>query len=77
MIIFGTSSAAPRVLIVGARSRPYPDEDAVRQAGIPVVEVPDAGHLMMGDNAPGFVSALLRAMPSDHRAPPGLWHAVR
>ncbi|MEV2213271.1 alpha/beta fold hydrolase [Streptomyces sp. NPDC050997] len=62
----------PRVLIVGVRSRPYPDEDAVRQAGIPVLEVPDAGHHMAGDNTPGFVSALLRATPSDHPASPGL-----
>jgi len=49
----------PRALILGARSRPYEDERDVRQAGIPVVEVPDAGHHMMSDNPAGFVSALL------------------
>ncbi|MFD4509441.1 alpha/beta fold hydrolase [Streptomyces sp. NPDC058457] len=62
----------PRVLIVGARSRPYPGEDGVRRAGIPVVEVPDADHHMVTDDAPGFVAALLRALPSDHPASPGL-----
>lgn len=49
----------PRVLLLGSRSRPYPDEHDVRQAGIPVVEVPDAGHHMMRDNPEGFVAALV------------------
>ncbi|MGW1208820.1 alpha/beta fold hydrolase [Streptomyces sp. NPDC002499] len=51
----------PRVMLIGARSRPYEDEHAVRQAGIPVVEVPDAGHHMMRDNPEGFVAALVEA----------------
>ncbi|MBK3563012.1 alpha/beta fold hydrolase [Streptomyces sp. MBT62] len=51
----------PRVLLIGTRSRPYADEPAVRQAGIPVVEVPDAGHHMMGDNPEGFVAALVES----------------
>jgi len=49
----------PRVMILGARSRPYEDERDVRQAGIPVVEVRDAGHHMMRDNPAGFVAALV------------------
>jgi pimeloyl-ACP methyl ester carboxylesterase len=51
----------PRVMLIGARSRPYADERAVRQAGIPVVEVPDAGHHMMRDNPAGFVAALVES----------------
>ncbi|MFF5303696.1 alpha/beta fold hydrolase [Streptomyces sp. NPDC013161] len=50
--------AQPRVMLIGTRSRPYADEPAVRQAGIPVVLVPDAGHHMMRDNPEGFVAAL-------------------
>ena len=48
----------PRVMLIGTRSRPYADEHAVRQSGIPVVDVPDAGHHMMRDNPEGFVAAL-------------------
>jgi pimeloyl-ACP methyl ester carboxylesterase len=49
----------PRAMLIGTRSRPYADEPAVRQAGIPVVDVPDAGHHMMCDNPEGFVAALV------------------
>ncbi|WP_262058906.1 alpha/beta fold hydrolase [Streptomyces sp. STR69] len=49
----------PRVMLIGTRNRPYADEPAVRQAGIPVVDVPDAGHNMVGDNFEGFVAALV------------------
>lgn len=48
----------PRVMLIGAHSRPYADEPAVRQAGIPIILVPDAGHHMMRDNPEGFVAAL-------------------
>jgi pimeloyl-ACP methyl ester carboxylesterase len=51
----------PRVMLIGARSRPYEDEPAVRQAGIAVVVVADAGHHMMRDNPDGFVAALVEA----------------
>ncbi|MEV0479879.1 alpha/beta hydrolase [Streptomyces sp. NPDC050508] len=51
----------PRVMLIGTRSRPYADEAAVRQAGIPVVDVPDAGHHMMRDNPEGFVAALVES----------------
>ncbi|WP_043662552.1 alpha/beta fold hydrolase [Streptomyces xylophagus] len=51
----------PKVMLIGTRSRPYADEPAVRQAGIPVVEVPDAGHHMMRDNPEGFVAALVES----------------
>ncbi|MEV0468625.1 alpha/beta fold hydrolase [Streptomyces prunicolor] len=51
----------PRVMLIGTRSRPYADEPAVRQAGIPVVDVPDAGHHMMRDNPEGFVAALVES----------------
>jgi len=46
----------PKVMLIGTRSRPYADEPAVRQAGIPVVDVPHAGHHMMRDNPEGFVA---------------------
>lgn len=59
-LFFGLSQS--RVLILGANSRPYQDECDVRQAGIPVIEVPDAGHHMMRDNPAGFVSALVKAV---------------
>nr|WSY57231.1 alpha/beta fold hydrolase [Streptomyces sp. NBC_00886] len=49
----------PRVMLLGTRSRPYEDEHAVRQAGVPIIEVPDAGHHMMRDNLAGFVAALV------------------
>ena len=52
----------PRALLLGARSHPYAEAGEIRAAGIPVIEVPDAGHDMMYDNPVGFASALRRAM---------------
>jgi pimeloyl-ACP methyl ester carboxylesterase len=53
--------AQPRALLVGARNRRYADRDAVRAAGIPVIEVPGAGHDMMHDNPAGFAAAVRQA----------------
>ncbi|MGW1712594.1 alpha/beta fold hydrolase [Streptomyces sp. NPDC002156] len=51
-----------RVLVVGARSRPYEDEEVMRAAGIPVIGVPDAGHDMMHENPQGFADAIARSL---------------
>ncbi|MGI5350604.1 alpha/beta fold hydrolase [Streptomyces sp. CA-250714] len=53
----------PRALLVGAHNRPYEDEEEIRSAGIPVIEVPGAGHDMMHDNPDGFAAALAAAVP--------------
>ncbi|WP_175407511.1 alpha/beta fold hydrolase [Streptomyces sp. TRM64462] len=51
-----------RALVVGARSRPYEDEDVMREAGVPVLEVPEAGHDLSHDNPRGFAAALAAAL---------------
>jgi len=57
-----------RALIVGARNRPYPDEDLISDAGIPVIGVPGAGHDLMHENPEGFVHAVATATSGEPAA---------
>ncbi|MFF1508553.1 alpha/beta fold hydrolase [Streptomyces sp. NPDC058326] len=60
--------AVPRTFLVGEFSLPDPDAEKARGFGIPVIEIPGAGHNLMLDNADGFATALARAL-SDVPAP--------
>ncbi|MFB7861151.1 alpha/beta fold hydrolase [Streptomyces sp. NPDC056069] len=52
----------PRAFLVGEFSRPYADAGKVAAMGVPVLEVPAAGHNMTLDNPDGFARALARAL---------------
>ncbi|WP_395366757.1 alpha/beta fold hydrolase [Streptomyces sp. YH02] len=54
--------AIPRTFLVGELSLPDPDAEKAAAFGIPVVEVPHAGHNLMLDNPDGFAGALGRAL---------------
>ena len=48
----------PRMFIVGERGEPLLDRDGLQASGARVVVIPDAGHMMMGDQPDAFVAAL-------------------
>ncbi|MEO5703767.1 MAG: alpha/beta hydrolase [Candidatus Limnocylindrales bacterium] len=50
--------AVPRTFIKGAHGEPLLDEAGLEAAGVHVVTIQDAGHMMMFDNPPAFVDAL-------------------
>ncbi|HEY4227906.1 MAG TPA: alpha/beta hydrolase [Candidatus Limnocylindrales bacterium] len=52
------SMSIPRMFIHGDRGEPLLDADGLRAAGIRVVTIPSAGHMMMFDNPPAFVDAV-------------------
>jgi pimeloyl-ACP methyl ester carboxylesterase len=52
----------PRTFIHGDRGEPLLDADGLRRAGVRVVEIPNAGHMMMFDNPPAYVAALAAAL---------------
>ncbi|MEU8530189.1 alpha/beta hydrolase [Streptomyces sp. NPDC048629] len=52
----------PRAFLVGAHSRPDAEADGVAAAGVPVFEVPGAGHNMLIENPGGFAETLVRAL---------------
>ncbi|WP_435058634.1 alpha/beta fold hydrolase [Streptomyces sp. bgisy060] len=60
--------AGPRSFLVGELSLPDADAEEVAKHGIPVLEVPRAGHNLMLDNPDGFAGALARAL-GDDRSP--------
>lgn len=49
----------PRTFIRGDRGEPLLDEAGLEAAGVRVVTIPDAGHMMMQDNLPAFVAAMV------------------
>lgn len=49
----------PRTFIKGDRGEPLLDEAGLEAAGVRVVTIPDAGHMMMLDNPPAFVAAMV------------------
>ncbi|MFC9386648.1 alpha/beta fold hydrolase [Streptomyces venezuelae] len=62
----------PRTFLVGEFSLPDPQVEQMAAAGVPVVEIPRAGHNLMLDNADGFATALARALtaaPAPHPVP--------
>ncbi|MDQ4092471.1 MAG: alpha/beta hydrolase [Actinomycetota bacterium] len=48
----------PRTLLYGSQSTPPPESGRLRKAGVSLVEVRRAGHIMMKDNLDGFVSSI-------------------
>jgi pimeloyl-ACP methyl ester carboxylesterase len=52
----------PRTFIHGDRGEPLLDPAGLRAAGIQVITIPDAGHMMMRDNPPAFVDAVASAL---------------
>lgn len=55
----------PRTYLFGSESLPNPDVAALRNAGVHVAIVPDAGHDMMGDNARGFSDTVASMIHAD------------
>jgi len=54
----------PRTYLFGQETLPDPDVDVLREAGVDVRIVPNAGHAMMSDNPDGFSSAVADAIAS-------------
>ncbi|MGY0232932.1 hypothetical protein [Longispora urticae] len=52
----------PRAFVVGGRNRPAPEEELVRAAGVPIVEVLDAGRDLVGDNPAGYPESIAAAL---------------
>lgn len=52
----------PRTFIKGDRGEPLLDAAGLEAAGVRVVTIPDAGHMMMFDNPPAFVAAVAAAL---------------
>jgi pimeloyl-ACP methyl ester carboxylesterase len=52
----------PRTFIHGDRGEPLLDADGLRAAGIQVITIPNAGHMMMRDNPPAFLDAAATAL---------------
>ncbi|MFE9739947.1 alpha/beta fold hydrolase [Streptomyces sp. NPDC006477] len=61
----------PRTFLLGELSRPDPDAEKAAGSGVPVIEVPGAGHNLMLDNAEGFATALARALSATPSPTPG------
>ncbi|WP_435972476.1 alpha/beta fold hydrolase [Streptomyces sp. Qhu_M48] len=53
---------APRTFLVGELSLPDADAEKAAAFGVPVIEVPRAGHNLMLDNPEGFAGALAQAL---------------
>jgi pimeloyl-ACP methyl ester carboxylesterase len=52
----------PRTFIHGDRGEPLLDADGLRAAGIQVITIPNAGHMMMRDNPPAYLDAVATAL---------------
>ena len=52
------SMTMPRMFVHGDRGEPLVDTGGLQRAGIRVVTIPNAGHMMMFDNPPAFVAAI-------------------
>jgi pimeloyl-ACP methyl ester carboxylesterase len=52
----------PRTFIHGDRGEPLLDAAGLRAAGVRVITIPNAGHMMMFDNRPAFIAALAEGL---------------
>lgn len=52
----------PRTLICGAASLPYAEFERLPGEGVPLVVVPEAGHLMSWENPAGLATAIAQAL---------------
>jgi pimeloyl-ACP methyl ester carboxylesterase len=59
------SMEIPRTFIRGDRGEPLLDAEGLAAAGVRVVVIPDAGHMMMTDNPPAFLAAVVTALGDD------------
>jgi pimeloyl-ACP methyl ester carboxylesterase len=57
------SMTIPRTFIVGERGEKLRDAAGLEAAGVRVVTIPGAGHMMMDDDPRAFVQALADALP--------------
>jgi pimeloyl-ACP methyl ester carboxylesterase len=55
----------PRTFIRGEQGEPLVDAEGLQAAGVTVVTIPDAGHLMMEDQPEAFVAALGSALDGE------------
>ena len=58
-----TSLKLPRTFIRGERGESLVDADGLRAAGVRIVIIPDAGHILMDDQPAEFVEAIAAAFP--------------
>ena len=56
------SMGMPRTFIHGDRGEPLLDADGLQRAGVRVITVPNAGHMMMFDNLPAFTATVAEAL---------------
>jgi pimeloyl-ACP methyl ester carboxylesterase len=56
------SLPVPRTFIKGDRGEPLMDPAGLEAAGVRVVTIPNAGHMMMFDNASAYADALAEAL---------------
>ncbi|WP_367870050.1 hypothetical protein [Streptomyces aureus] len=56
---------------MGELSLPDPDAETVVAFGVPVTEIPGAGHNLMLDNPDGFAAALAHALADAPTSRPG------
>jgi pimeloyl-ACP methyl ester carboxylesterase len=52
----------PRTFIRGEQGEPLVDAEGLQAAGVKVVTIPDAGHMMMADQPEAFVAAVASAL---------------
>lgn len=64
------AATVPRTFLVGERSLPDSDAEKAAAFGVPVVEIPRAGHNLMLDNPDGFARALAHALADDPASDP-------
>jgi pimeloyl-ACP methyl ester carboxylesterase len=58
-----TGLEMPRTFILGDRGEPLVDAEGLEAAGVRVVRIADAGHVMMDDQPLAFVEAVAAAFP--------------
>jgi pimeloyl-ACP methyl ester carboxylesterase len=56
------SMTMPRTFVHGDRGEPLLDADGLRRAGMRVLTIPNAGHMMMFDNLPAYVAAVAEGL---------------
>ncbi len=56
------AASIPRTFIRGEQGEPLVDAEGLQAAGVRVVTIPDAGHMMMEDQPEAFVAALATAL---------------
>lgn len=59
------SMTMPRTFIRGDHGEPLLDAAGLEAAGVRVVVIPGAGHVMMDDNPPAFLAAVVAALGED------------